>query len=92
MAGFKDKEGGGRGMKIKIGCVGFILIVYIVMWGLFAWLNPYDDTDDIKNKKRSGLTLYTDYKTGVQYIGRWGSLCPRIDKDGNIMTIEEEEK
>ena len=41
-----------------------------------------DDTDaDAWN--RSGMRVYTDAKTGVQYLGtvRWG-LTVRVDKDG----------
>lgn len=43
-----------------------------------------DDTDPPNG--RSGLSLYTDNKTGLQYIGTmFGSLTPRLDSDGKQM-------
>ena len=41
-----------------------------------------DDTDaDAWN--RSGMKIYTDHKTGVQYLGTVrGGLTVRVDKDG----------
>lgn len=46
-----------------------------------------DDTDtDAWN--RSGMRVYTDAKTGVQYLGtRCGGLAPRVDKDGKVVTM-----
>ena len=45
-----------------------------------------DDTDaDAWN--RSGMRVYTDHKTGVQYLGaRSGGLAVRVDKDGKPAT------
>lgn len=42
-----------------------------------------DDTD-ISRFKRSGLSVYTDNKTGLQYLshGMFGSLTPRLDESG----------
>lgn len=48
-----------------------------------------DETDG--KKKRSGMMLYTDYKTGVQYVGTLqGGLTPRLNADGSICTVEKE--
>lgn len=42
---------------------------------------PLDDTDS--PTKASGLTLYTDYGTGCQYVGRNKSaVTPRLGTDG----------
>jgi hypothetical protein len=67
-----------------------ILIMVIVAVSLvanhFRW--GYDDTDDKRPGqmfgKRSGLTLYTDHMTGVQYVktGLFGATHARLDKDG----------
>lgn len=49
------------------------------------WLTPYDTTDDVINKKRSGMALYTDHQTGCEYLqgSSWGAITPRTDRDGH---------
>lgn len=42
---------------------------------------PTDDTD-FNAAHRSGLMLFTDARTGCQYIGRSGALTPRMGADG----------
>ena len=51
----------------------------------------YDSTDSSKLEKRSGLSLYTDYGTGLQYIkgGLFGDIIPRLDENGTHMNIKE---
>lgn len=45
-----------------------------------------DDTD-ASSLGRSGMKIYTDPKTGVQYLGtRGGGLAVRVDKDGKPVT------
>ena len=51
-----------------------------------AW--DYDATDQPEAEnvvdRRSGMTLYTDYGTGCQYLqAGLGGLTPRLDKEGN---------
>lgn len=47
-----------------------------------------DDSDDPLGG-RSGLWVYTDHKTGCQYLGTSaGAITPRLDKDGNIVCKE----
>ena len=48
-----------------------------------------DDSDE-NRWSRSGLRIYTDYKTGVQYVGNSDGLCVRVDKDGKPVTNEQE--
>lgn len=47
-----------------------------------------DDTD-LSPEKVSGMTLYTDYGTGVQYVqgGRAGGITPRLNPDGSLKTV-----
>lgn len=56
----------------------------------------YDVTDDISNKKRSGLNVYVDHETGVQYVGTAkGGLTVRVDAIGKPMlltTLTQERK
>lgn len=67
-------------------------IAFAVATGIIivAWLStpaPFsrDDTDQ-PGGKRSGLTLYVDHGTGVEYVGTlMGGLTPRLDASGNIM-------
>lgn len=50
--------------------------------------NPYGalnafKRDDTDGKERSGLVIYTDHKTGVQYVGNaLGGLTVRVDENG----------
>ena len=58
---------------------------------LFLIMIPFFQTDDTDKSffKRSGLSLYTDYKTGFQYLGNGRSLTPRLDAQGKHMRIGE---
>jgi len=51
----------------------------------------YDNTDNLVTEKRSGLRLYTDYGTGLQYIqgGMFGSMIPRLDENGKHINIKD---
>jgi hypothetical protein len=60
---------------------------------LLPMFQPYDDTDDpyigpmtrtLGYGGRSGLGLYTDHKTGCQYVkaGFFGGTTPRLDENG----------
>lgn len=59
------------------------VVALIVFWFV---TQPYDDTDDGRYKRRSGLSLKTDYGTGCQYLVARGlfavSITPRLDKSG----------
>jgi hypothetical protein len=50
--------------------------------GILLWLfMPYDDTDP--QAGRSGLMVYTDAKTGCQYLrASGGGITPRMQGDG----------
>lgn len=79
-------------MKILIALA--ILIILSILSNCIRW--RFDSTDDYRPDKvfgkRSGLYLYTDYGTGVQYIkSNWfGRLTPRLDKDGNVVVVTNE--
>jgi len=52
-----------------------ILLFFMVGVGvIFSYFQKMDDSDDIKNGIRSGMTVYTDHKTGCQYLSRPGLL------------------
>lgn len=47
------------------------------------------DTTDDPTGQRSGLTVYTDHETKLQYLSTvMGGLTPRIDKHGRHMQKE----
>ena len=75
--------------------LGFVIFVvgYVFLFA-FLFFHSYDDTDDAVNHIRSGLVLYTDYKTGVQYVsGSFGlGITPRLDRNGKPMIKEEYRK
>lgn len=53
------------------------------------WRADYDVTDGSQTGVRSGLTIYVDYGTGVQYVSvMGGGITPRLDRDGKVMTFE----
>ena len=75
-----------------------VFIVLFVVWLLGMLLisvvddkMTYDNTDNLVTEKRSGLRLYTDYGTGLQYIkgGMFGSMIPRLDKSGKHINIKD---
>lgn len=62
-----------------------LLLVLVLLSNM---LSGRDDTDD-PNGKRSGMILYTDHKTGCQYVGTvLGGITPRLDKDGKPFCVE----
>jgi len=70
------------------------LIIFVLVLLVFALINKYseyDDTDNEENKDRSGLILYTDNKTGLQYIkgGLFGGITPRLDIEGKHIKIKD---
>ena len=71
-------------MKILLFIAAIVAISLVANY--FRW--GYDDTDNMRPGKmfgsRSGLTLYTDYATGVQYVkgGLFGGSTPRLDSEG----------
>ncbi|MEM1191737.1 MAG: DUF6440 family protein [Pseudomonadota bacterium] len=77
----------GRGTKVIRWAVS-VLVLLGILWisGTFE----YDSTDN--GKERSGLKIFVDHKTGVQYLGTArGGLTPRVDRDGRILTVMNDE-
>ncbi len=62
-----------------------VLKIWIAIVVILILINFFmkDDTDKSYFDK-SGLSLYTDHKTGLQYIkaGMFGNLIPRLDENG----------
>lgn len=57
-------------------------------WVHMMWKHRKVDDTDKSKKERSGLCIYVDHRTGVQYVGtEFGGLTPRVDADGRPITI-----
>ena len=69
--------------------IGLMTLIFVAFNLFFTLITPTDDTDKSR-WNRSGLSLYTDHKTGLQYIkgGLFGDLTPRLDADGKHMKAE----
>ena len=74
-------------LKITDFIARFILflIIFLTIHTFVENIYNYDDTDNKDEKERSGLGLYTDNRTGCQYLsaGLFGGIIKRVDKDGN---------
>lgn len=63
----------------------FAAVLMLLIWLSHDW--PYhDDTDPPDG--HSGLSLYTDHRTGCQYLGvLFGGLTPRLGPDGRQLCV-----
>ncbi len=70
-------------MKLEHWGILFVLIFSVEI--LINYFRDYDDTDDEANRERSGLELYTDNKTGCQYLraSYFAELTKRVDGNNN---------
>lgn len=69
----------------------FIVVILIIGISVFiGWLTPTDSTD-ISRWNRSGLGVYTDNATGVQYVkaGMFGGITPRLNSDGSVYRVNK---
>jgi len=75
-------------LKEYFGVIVIFVLIYFILRSFFFW--GFDDTDDYVNKRRSGLILYTDHRTGLQYVGGiFGGVTPRVDINGEQMRIQK---
>ncbi|MCE9565767.1 MAG: DUF6440 family protein [Planctomycetes bacterium] len=66
-------------------------LIVILLSTMFHGTAGRDDSDE-QHGKRSGLTVYTDYKTGCQYLGTiLGGVTPRLDRDGKPVCVSPDE-
>ena len=68
----------------------FLIVLCIVMVAMPVIIRSCrNDDTDASFFKRSGMYLYTDHKTKLQYLGNGSSLTPRLDTDGKQMRSKE---
>ena len=63
----------------------YILIIIVLIVMIRNWSGSGVDSTDKSRWNRSGITLQTDAKTGLQYLSCGGGLTPRLDKQGKHM-------
>lgn len=73
-----------------VSSAGKSIILILILVGVISLVSSLlgigvDDTDR-DAWHRSGMSLYTDYGTGVQYLSAGGALTPRIGADGKVLT------
>ena len=73
--------------KIKSDLATLIMIMFIIAGIMMVFDIGVDDTDK-DGKDRSGMSLHTDYKTGLQYLSKGSALIPRLDINGKHMRIK----
>lgn len=81
-----------KGFTKHIGMILLTGLVILIIWNIsrYAFKLGMDDSG-FSNTKRSDMKVYTDYKTGVQYVGTQnGGLSVRVDKDGKPVCYEGE--
>ena len=66
-----------------------IFVAQVAGFAIMAALNLFTDTDnsDVNRSNRSGMSIYTDNLTGVQYLGKSGTLTPRLNADGTVVVV-----
>lgn len=66
-----------------------VLLMLAILFGLniINEFVPHDNSDP-PNGGRSGMSVFTDYLTGCQYLSQRGTLTPRLDKNGKQICIE----
>lgn len=61
--------------------LGSFVLIEIDRWQFSTFRYGADNTD---GPTRSQMALFTDAKTGCQYLGSaWGGITPRMDNSGN---------
>ncbi len=65
-----------------------LLACAVALCLVFTLFRCSTDDSDQGFWNRSGLSVYTDNATGLQYLGApFGGLAPRLDRDGKQMRV-----
>ena len=69
----------------------FLLLIILVDEMFFSGCHWFEKDSTDGPKRRSGLRLYTDHATGVQYVkgGIFGGITPRIDQSGKLESFDD---
>jgi hypothetical protein len=76
-----------RAVQIGMAAAIGIMLITSILNTVHSWTAPYDTTDDLAAGERSGLRIFIDHGTGVQYVATpSGGLTPRLDATGKPVT------
>ena len=64
-----------------IDVVFVILVLALIATAVTNWMNWNVDSTDMSGWKRSGMTLYTDYGTGIQYLSNGTGIVERSSNE-----------
>jgi hypothetical protein len=86
-------DGFGRfagGFAFTLGAL-FAVFLWHALNMLGARILPHaTDDSDAGSDRRSGVTVITDHKTGLQYLAYpRGGLTPRLDRDGRHIAVTQ---
>jgi len=81
-----------RGGVIYLLDMSLIIVIVVVIINITR--NTFSigvESTDKDGWNRSGLIIYTDHKTGVQYLStKEGHLIPRVDLNGNYIIKKDD--
>jgi len=87
------------GKKLTMGAIGVMgkcLLIFILLMVSLSLLRNIMywgvDNSDASSWQRSGLRIYTDHLTRVQYVSDGNSLTVRIHADGSPVLFQESEE
>lgn len=66
-----------------------ILVLFVIFHVVYNVFPILMDDSDLSPSVRSGLTVYTDYKYGTQYVRAGHAMYPRLNRDGQIVVIDK---
>ena len=71
---------------LRLGSTGNLILCVIALLLVLRVFSPVTDTTDQDFWHRSGMAVYTDNATGLQYLASpYGGMTPRLDRDGKQM-------
>lgn len=89
LAGYYIAKGFCRWVSKSLLMTFIVVFVLSTLWNAVRLITGVGlDDSDLSSRKRSNMEVYTDYKTGVQYIGSRNGLSVRVDKDGRPIVID----
>ena len=66
--------------QIRRDFLGACVMILLIALAQNYFNIGYDDTDSLETSERSGLRLYKDHGTGIEYISSGGNLIRRVYK------------
>jgi hypothetical protein len=68
-----------------------VVAAWIVITLVCNFIGVGVDDSDAGPWQRSGVSIITDHKTGLQYLSTWtGGITPRVDADGRQVRVVKE--